>query len=111
MNIPTIGGTRGIFEIFVPDVFLLVNIGGLSWLSSGTSGGSGSRKSKPFSQPASGTGLCSKRLPKRDQHYSRLSNGMGFFTAQHAQSAKKTLKASRSWRSSRFRWAFQAKVL
>jgi hypothetical protein len=27
MNIPTIGGTRGIFEIFVPGVFLLLNIG------------------------------------------------------------------------------------
>jgi len=27
MNIPTIGGTRGIFEIFVPGVFLLINIG------------------------------------------------------------------------------------
>jgi len=26
MNIPTIGGTRGIFEIFVPGVFLLLNI-------------------------------------------------------------------------------------
>jgi hypothetical protein len=27
MNIPTIGGTRGIFEIFVPGVFLLLNFG------------------------------------------------------------------------------------
>ena len=27
MNIPTIGGTRGIFEIFVPGMFLLLNIG------------------------------------------------------------------------------------
>lgn len=27
MNIPSIGGTRGIFEIFVPGVFLLLNIG------------------------------------------------------------------------------------
>jgi len=27
MNIPGIGGTRGIFEIFVPGVFLLLNIG------------------------------------------------------------------------------------
>jgi len=27
MNIPTIGGTRGIFEILVPGVFLLLNIG------------------------------------------------------------------------------------
>ncbi len=29
MNIPTIGGTRGIFEIFVPGVFLLLNIGAM----------------------------------------------------------------------------------
>ena len=33
MNIPTIGGTRGIFEIFVPGVFLLLNIGGVLYLS------------------------------------------------------------------------------
>ncbi|GAI26286.1 unnamed protein product, partial [marine sediment metagenome] len=26
MNIPTIGGARGIFEIFVPGVFLLLNL-------------------------------------------------------------------------------------
>jgi len=32
MNIPTIGGTRGIFEIFIPGVFLLVNIGGAFYL-------------------------------------------------------------------------------
>ena len=29
MNIPGIGGTRGIFEIFVPGVFLLLNIGAM----------------------------------------------------------------------------------
>ena len=33
MNIPTIGGTRGIFEIFVPGVFLLLNIGGVLYIS------------------------------------------------------------------------------
>jgi hypothetical protein len=33
MNIPTIGGTRGIFEIFVPGVFLLLNIGGILYIS------------------------------------------------------------------------------
>jgi len=33
MNIPTIGGTRGIFEIFVPGVFLLINIGGVIYFS------------------------------------------------------------------------------
>ena len=27
MNIPTIGGARGIFEFFVPGVFLLLNLG------------------------------------------------------------------------------------
>lgn len=27
MNIPTIGGTRGIFEFFVPGIFLLLNLG------------------------------------------------------------------------------------
>jgi len=32
MNIPTIGGARGIFEIFVPGVFLLVNLGIVSYL-------------------------------------------------------------------------------
>jgi hypothetical protein len=33
MNIPTIGGTRGIFEIFVPGVFLLLNIGIVLYIS------------------------------------------------------------------------------
>jgi hypothetical protein len=33
MNIPTIGGTRGIFEIFVPGVFLLLNIGAVLYVS------------------------------------------------------------------------------
>ncbi len=33
MNIPTIGGTKGIFEIFVPGVFLLLNIMGIFFVS------------------------------------------------------------------------------
>ena len=33
MNIPTIGGTKGIFEIFVPGVFLLLNIIGIFFVS------------------------------------------------------------------------------
>ena len=33
MNIPTIGGARGIFEIFVPGLFLLVNAGVVVYLS------------------------------------------------------------------------------
>ena len=33
MNIPTIGGARGIFEIFVPGVFLLLNLGVCVYLS------------------------------------------------------------------------------
>lgn len=33
MNIPTIGGTRGIFEIFIPGVFLLANLGGVVYFS------------------------------------------------------------------------------
>ena len=33
MNIPAIGGTRGIFEIFVPGVFLLLNIGAVIYIS------------------------------------------------------------------------------
>ncbi len=33
MNIPTIGGTRGIFEIFIPGVFLLANLGGVAYFS------------------------------------------------------------------------------
>jgi hypothetical protein len=32
MNIPTIGGARGIFEIFVPGMFLLVNLGMVVYL-------------------------------------------------------------------------------
>jgi hypothetical protein len=32
MNIPTIGGARGIFEIFVPGMFLLVNLGVVVYL-------------------------------------------------------------------------------
>jgi hypothetical protein len=32
MNIPTIGGARGIFEIFVPGIFLLLNLGLVAYL-------------------------------------------------------------------------------
>lgn len=32
MNIPTIGGARGIFEIFVPGMFLLLNLGAIVYL-------------------------------------------------------------------------------
>lgn len=32
MNIPTIGGARGIFEIFVPGIFLLLNLGTVMYL-------------------------------------------------------------------------------
>jgi hypothetical protein len=33
MNIPTIGGTRGIFEIFVPGTFVIINLGIFVYLS------------------------------------------------------------------------------
>ena len=33
MNIPTIGGTRGIFEIFIPGVFLLANLAGVAYFA------------------------------------------------------------------------------
>ena len=33
MNIPTIGGTRGIFEIFIPGAFFLINLGAVIYLS------------------------------------------------------------------------------
>jgi len=32
MNIPTIGGARGIFEIFVPGMFLLLNLGAVAYM-------------------------------------------------------------------------------
>jgi hypothetical protein len=32
MNVPTIGGARGIFEIFVPGLFLLLNLVGVAYL-------------------------------------------------------------------------------
>jgi len=32
MNVPTIGGARGIFEIFIPGVFLLLNVGAVVYL-------------------------------------------------------------------------------